>query len=140
MSDLDGYALGRRLRGYTPAAPDLGHEQPDWVIAAACQFTDPDLFHPEKGGTTIPAKTVCAGCPSREACLIFAYEHNERYGVYGGLSERERRRLFDSGWQPGDPTPDVYIRPPVVFCPDCGRGTVSLAGHRAKAHGIRGAA
>lgn len=143
MSDIDfGYAFARKVRHSQRPAPDLGHEQPDWVLAASCQFVDPEIFHPEKGGTVRPAKLICAGCPARAECLIFAFEHNERYGIYGGLSERERRKLFADGWQPGDPTPAVQLGPsrPIVVCPDCGKGSRSLRQHRAQAHGVRSVA
>ena|SRR6266568_1676610 len=73
--------------------PQFGTEAPEWTLAAACQFTDPELFFPEKGGSTREAKQVRAGCPVTAECLAFALEHQERFGIYGGLSERERRRL-----------------------------------------------
>ncbi len=62
-----------------------------------CAQTDPELFFPEKGGSTRPAKAVCAGCPVRAQCLEHALAHDERYGVWGGTSERERRRLTHAG-------------------------------------------
>ena len=48
---------------------------------------------PEKGGSTREAKKVCRGCEVRAECLEYALEHDERFGIWGGLSERERRRL-----------------------------------------------
>jgi len=65
-----------------------------WQNHAACN--DPavaDVFFPDKGGTTREAKRICAGCPVREPCLQYALDNDERYGVWGGLSERQRRRL-----------------------------------------------
>ena len=65
-----------------------------WWDHAACN--DPevaDLFFPEKGGGTRTAKRICAGCPVRVPCLDYALDNDERFGVWGGLSERERRRL-----------------------------------------------
>lgn len=66
---------------------------PKWVADAVCAQTDPDAFFPEKGGTTAPAKAICTGCTVRARCLDYALEHNERFGIWGGLSERERRGL-----------------------------------------------
>jgi WhiB family redox-sensing transcriptional regulator len=68
-----------------------------WQDEAACQYTDPDAFFPEKGEANKQAKAVCAGCPVRAECLAYALEHSAtvgRFGVWGGLSERERRRLL----------------------------------------------
>jgi len=66
---------------------------PHWTEFAECQYTDPETFFPEKGGSTRPAKRICAGCEVRADCLEYALENDERFGVWGGLSERERRRL-----------------------------------------------
>jgi WhiB family redox-sensing transcriptional regulator len=65
----------------------------DWRDYAACAQTDPDCFFPEKGGSTREAKKVCRGCFVRVECLEYALEHQERFGIWGGLSERERRAL-----------------------------------------------
>ncbi len=64
-----------------------------WVVDAACAETDPEAFFPNKGESTSAAKAVCAGCSARGDCLAYALERNERFGVWGGLSERERRVL-----------------------------------------------
>lgn len=64
-----------------------------WQADALCAQTDPEAFFPEKGGSTRDAKRVCNECPVREACLDYAMENDERFGIWGGLSERERRRL-----------------------------------------------
>ena len=50
-------------------------------------------FFPEKGGSTREAKRVCATCEVREECLQYALANDERFGIWGGLSERERRKL-----------------------------------------------
>ena len=60
---------------------------------ALCAQTDPEAFFPEKGGSTRDAKRVCGVCPVREECLQYAMDNDERFGIWGGLSERERRRL-----------------------------------------------
>jgi WhiB family redox-sensing transcriptional regulator len=67
-------------------------QAPD-VAAAECLQADPETFFPEKGGSTREAKRICAQCTVREQCLDYALEHDERFGIWGGLSERERRRL-----------------------------------------------
>jgi WhiB family transcriptional regulator, redox-sensing transcriptional regulator len=64
-----------------------------WQDRALCAQTDPEAFFPEKGGSTREAKRVCRSCEVRAECLDYALEHDERFGIWGGLSERERRRL-----------------------------------------------
>ena len=68
-------------------------EEPDWQEQALCAQTDPEAFFPEKGGSTREAKRICSGCEVRAECLEYALAHDERFGIWGGLSERERRRL-----------------------------------------------
>jgi WhiB family redox-sensing transcriptional regulator len=68
-------------------------EEPTWQERALCAQTDPEAFFPEKGGSTRPAKSVCLACPVRAECLEYALDNDERFGVWGGLSEQERRRL-----------------------------------------------
>lgn len=63
-----------------------------WHHKALCSQTDPEAFFPEKGGSTRDAKRVCAQCEVRERCLQWAIDHDERFGIWGGMSERERRR------------------------------------------------
>jgi WhiB family redox-sensing transcriptional regulator len=65
----------------------------DWRDLALCAQTDPDSFFPDRGESSRPAKRVCAACDVRAECLQYALDHGERYGVWGGLSERERRAL-----------------------------------------------
>jgi WhiB family transcriptional regulator, redox-sensing transcriptional regulator len=67
-----------------------------WQRRAACRDLETDRFYPEKGAnehTTAAAKRICAGCPVTAECLAYALERDERFGIWGGLSERERRRL-----------------------------------------------
>lgn len=75
-------------------------EQSDGLLAwqgdALCAQTDPEAFFPEKGGSTREAKSVCAACDVRTECLEYALANDERFGIWGGLSERERRRLRQS--------------------------------------------
>ena len=71
----------------------LAAEALPWRDDALCAQTDLDAFFPEKGESTRPAKRVCSRCPVRAECLEYALAHDERFGVWGGLSERERRGL-----------------------------------------------
>ena len=68
-------------------------EEDQWQERALCAQTDPEAFFPEKGGSTREAKRICMGCEVRDECLDYALAHDERFGIWGGLSERERRRL-----------------------------------------------
>ncbi len=65
-----------------------------WVSYAACRDSEADLFFPGPDGDTAEAKKVCASCAVRQQCLDYALTVRERYGVWGGTSERERRRLL----------------------------------------------
>lgn len=64
-----------------------------WQERALCAQTDPEAFFPEKGGSTREAKKVCTQCEVRAECLEYALANDERFGIWGGLSERERRKL-----------------------------------------------
>ncbi len=64
-----------------------------WQDRALCAQTDPEAFFPEKGGSTREAKRVCTVCEVRAECLEYALANDERFGIWGGLSERERRKL-----------------------------------------------
>ena len=64
-----------------------------WQERSLCAQTDPEAFFPEKGGSTREAKKVCVGCEVRAECLEYALGNDERFGIWGGLSERERRKL-----------------------------------------------
>jgi WhiB family redox-sensing transcriptional regulator len=66
-----------------------------WQDRALCSQTDPEAFFPELGGSSREAKRVCRSCEVRAECLDYVLAHDDigRFGVWGGLSERERRRL-----------------------------------------------
>ncbi|MDP8959208.1 MAG: WhiB family transcriptional regulator [Actinomycetota bacterium] len=64
-----------------------------WQDFANCRGADSDLFFPERGASTRQAKAICAACEVRVECLEFALRHGEKFGIWGGLSERERRRI-----------------------------------------------
>lgn len=65
-----------------------------WRNRAACQGVDPDIFFPVSDEDAVQAKAICAECPVREACLEWALATRERDGVWGGATERERRRMI----------------------------------------------
>lgn len=64
-----------------------------WQDDALCAQVDPEMFFPEKGGSTREAKKVCSNCSAKQECLAYALKNDERFGIWGGLSERERRKL-----------------------------------------------
>jgi WhiB family redox-sensing transcriptional regulator len=66
---------------------------PEWMADGLCAQVDPELFFPEAGAPNREAKAVCAGCEVRSECLAYALAHRERFGVWGGTTERERRRM-----------------------------------------------
>ncbi len=68
-------------------------DEQSWQERSLCAQTDPEAFFPEKGGSTREAKKICVGCEVRAECLEYALANDERFGIWGGLSERERRRL-----------------------------------------------
>lgn len=71
----------------------IDEEGPAWKVRANCMGVDPELFFPERGSSTREAKEVCRGCVVREDCLEFAIANGEKFGIWGGMSERERRRV-----------------------------------------------
>src|SRR6202034_4009303 len=92
---------GVSLRPHLSLVPDTVEDEfesaevetDQWQDRALCAQTDPEAFFPEKGGSTREAKRICMGCEVRDECLEYALEHDERFGIWGGLSARERRRL-----------------------------------------------
>lgn len=70
-----------------------------WMSEAVCASVDPELWFPPKSGSSAPAKRICNGfrgsppCPVMAECLSYALDHDERFGVWGGKSERERNRM-----------------------------------------------
>lgn len=75
--------------------PDTDARDADWRAAALCAQVDTDLFFPDKGISAAEAKSICAACPVRRECLQWALDKGEKHGVWGGLTERQRRRLRD---------------------------------------------
>ncbi|MDY5585627.1 MAG: WhiB family transcriptional regulator [Arcanobacterium sp.] len=75
--------------GYgTTTADDLA-----WMEDALCAQTDPDIFYPEKGGSTAPATSICEGCSVRSECLEYAITNDIRHGIWGGTSDNDRKRI-----------------------------------------------
>ena len=70
---------------------------PEWWSRGRCAEVDPELYFPEKGASARAAKLVCRGCEVRAECLEHALAHGEEFGVWGGLSERQRRALKRGG-------------------------------------------
>lgn len=64
-----------------------------WADGALCAQADPEAWFPEKGGSTAAAKRICQACPVQQECLERALARDERFGVWGGLSERQRREV-----------------------------------------------
>lgn len=99
VETLDGMPVGAPAEPFVVidgGVPDGGRdagEEPEWQERALCAQTDPEAFFPEKGGSTREAKRICSGCDVRAECLDYALANDERFGIWGGLSERERRRL-----------------------------------------------
>jgi WhiB family transcriptional regulator, redox-sensing transcriptional regulator len=65
-----------------------------WRQRAACRGVDPDIFYPMSDEDAEDAKAICAQCPVKQACLEWALTAREREGVWGGATERERRRII----------------------------------------------
>lgn len=96
----DNNVVPPSLPGISAPVPDdavllelITEEAMEWQERALCAQTDPEAFFPEKGGSTREAKRVCLSCEVRVECLEYALANDERFGIWGGLSERERRRL-----------------------------------------------
>jgi WhiB family redox-sensing transcriptional regulator len=72
---------------------ELESEARTWADRANCRGVDPDLFFPDRGEPTRHAKEVCRGCEVRDECLGYALASGQKFGIWGGTSERERRLL-----------------------------------------------
>jgi WhiB family redox-sensing transcriptional regulator len=92
MTDPQFTALPSQLRWVAPPAP-YDPRKPAWASEGACLGADPDIFFPHRGADSKPAKAICAGCNVRPQSLDYTLTNAEKHGVWGGLSERERRKL-----------------------------------------------
>ncbi|WP_418960047.1 WhiB family transcriptional regulator [Streptomyces tritici] len=87
---------------YTNTIEADASTEPDmsWREDALCAQAGPEFFFPAPGSSTREAKLLCSACEGRLACLEYALRNDERFGVWGGLSEKERlllRRDQDRG-------------------------------------------
>lgn len=73
---------------------------PEWQERAQCAGTDTEAFYPEMGGSGVDAKRICARCEVRKECLDYALSRAEAHGIWGGTSERERRRMLSAATKP----------------------------------------
>lgn len=83
---------------------------PEWQEQAICSQTDPDSFYPELGASSEPAKAICYRCDVRTECLEYALDNNEIHGIWGGTTERERRKLKSERATRGGPVTPIRIR------------------------------
>ena len=65
-----------------------------WLDLGACRGLDPGIFYPDTDDEAVEAKEICAGCAVQATCLEYALSHREKEGVWGGATERERRRII----------------------------------------------
>ena len=73
--------------------PMTEDEEMGWQERALCAQTDPEAFFPRRVAAPARRNGVCLSCDVRSDCLEYALANDERFGIWGGLSERERRRL-----------------------------------------------
>jgi WhiB family transcriptional regulator, redox-sensing transcriptional regulator len=79
------------------ATPGLGSDPESvtaWMAEGSCRVYPPNKFFPSDGAGVERARKICAACPVTEQCLDYALEHRIEHGVWGGCSERERRRIL----------------------------------------------
>lgn len=69
------------------------YESEEWKLDGICRTVDPDMWFPEPPASGFQAKKLCARCPVIEECLEYAMANNEKFGVWGGLSAHERKKL-----------------------------------------------
>jgi WhiB family redox-sensing transcriptional regulator len=121
-------------------------EPPEWQDSALCAQADPEAWFPEKGGSTREAKRICQGCEVKAECLDYALDHGEHFGIWGGLSEHERRKLK----RPTAHTPkgvDLEVvrltaagQPAWRITEELAISTRTVQRHRSRAHSVEDAA
>lgn len=79
---------------HLPEPSRTDHRTPTWMLRARCRDYRPDDFFPSDGVGVDQARAVCAQCPVQVQCLEYALEYRIDHGVWGGCSERERRRIL----------------------------------------------
>lgn len=84
-----------------------GNRVPSWVVDAACAEVGGDDWFPEKGSVydSQIAKRICRSCEVRRECLEYALANNEQYGIWGGVSPRDRRKLLSPDHPRRSPRP-----------------------------------
>jgi hypothetical protein len=98
-----------------------------WRKLGNCVGVDSELFFPTRGEDTSEAKRVCATCVVSDKCLAFAVESGEKFGIWGGKSEKERRALRRAIERPGPVCgtrrgADAHRRRGEVVCAECREG------------------
>ncbi len=86
-----------------------------WMAEGNCRLHPPATFFPSDGVGVDRARKICKGCPVGEQCLEYALENDERFGIWGGLSERERRRIRRSNFE-------TVLRGHAIACSRSGGG------------------
>lgn len=97
------------------ADPRFDKEPEAWMDFANCTGVDPELFFPRRGEPDIGAREVCERCDVRRECALAALAANEIYGVWGGLSRKQRLRI-----QRGRTTLDAEMTKRAKRCVECG--------------------
>jgi WhiB family redox-sensing transcriptional regulator len=92
MTPADRFPESFRRRENLPESL-IFQPAPAWQVRAACRGVDPELFFMDRGESTTTAKAICRGCVVRAECLEYAITEKEKFGIWGGLSERERRKI-----------------------------------------------
>ena len=83
----------QRTAGAVPAPPVVAEDANAWKRQAVCANSDPDLLF-VTGAAQRDAARLCSGCPVKTECLIEALDNQVEYGVWGGMTERQRRALL----------------------------------------------
>ncbi|WP_442790975.1 WhiB family transcriptional regulator [Nocardia sp. NBC_01327] len=85
-----------------------------WREQALCAQTDPDAFFPEVGGSGRTGKRICEGCEVRKQCLDYALAHDQRFGIWGGMTDAERRRYSQQRRVGASTAPHIAPEPPLI--------------------------
>ena len=89
MEGIDLETLMSDIPGQSPE-----DKTPLWMLRALCRTMDPDIFYPHDGVGVDKARKICGECAVQSECLEYALEREDIHGVWGGTSERERRRIL----------------------------------------------
>lgn len=79
----------------TELSKDL--KEQEWQKEGLCRGIEPEVFFPVAEEDAWRAKEICNACPVKEPCLVASLRNRERYGVWGGVSEKERQDMFRRG-------------------------------------------